>query len=394
MTSCVPTATSKEPVTITYLALEYSDKTEGLMQQEIAAFEKENPNIKVKLEMVSWTSAHDNYMTLASAHQLPDIGNVDNMWIPEFADLNLLEPLAPYISTEFKNSFIPVTLEQGPMYKGKLLGLPYVASTRALIYNTDLLKQAGVNDPPKTWEDILTDAEKVSALPGKYGYILQGVDQDTTFYFYYVLWSYGGKVLDETGHAAFNSPEGIKALTYLVDLVHNHLTQPGVTATNFADTSDLFASGNDAMTISGSWAIDAALAKNPNFNYGVASVPSVVTSGNMGMIDSIVMFNTSKHKQEAYKWLEFEMGDDNMLKFTVQEGALPVKIANTQVAPFKGSPWVEVLPDCNFIPLMPNFDAATNALLGEIDLAYLGTKTPEQALNDAAKEFDQANFGK
>ena len=67
------------------------------VQQLIADFERSNPDVHVELQQVPWTAAHEKLLTAVAGDAMPDVCQLGNTWIPEFAVMNVLTPLAPFI---------------------------------------------------------------------------------------------------------------------------------------------------------------------------------------------------------------------------------------------------------------------------------------------------------
>ena len=59
----------------------------------VREFENDNPGIRVEIQQIPWTSAHEKLLTAFAADALPDICQLGNTWVPEFAVLGALEPV-------------------------------------------------------------------------------------------------------------------------------------------------------------------------------------------------------------------------------------------------------------------------------------------------------------
>jgi len=121
---------AEKKVTIKFMAALYSDATAPFWSELIEAFEKENPDVKVDVDIVNWDSLYLKTTTLISANQEPDILNTDTVLV-QYAAKGLLEPLDTYIDESFRSEFIPSLLKSG-VYNEKIYALPLLASVRAL----------------------------------------------------------------------------------------------------------------------------------------------------------------------------------------------------------------------------------------------------------------------
>ncbi len=123
----------------------------------------------------------------------PTLARVATRWIPEYVASGLLEPVDSYMTQEFRSQFIPLLINEGSQYEGRTFGLPITVSSRALYYNKDLFKKAGLTSPPTNWADLRDAAQAVHALgTDTYGFGVQGNEAETSTYFYYFLWGNGG----------------------------------------------------------------------------------------------------------------------------------------------------------------------------------------------------------
>ena len=127
-----------------------------------AAFEKDNPDITLTLVDSPFAGFHDKAVVLFQAKKLPDVLLVQVDWVAEFADLGMLEPLDDWIAKEPKAFMdnIPVTFHQ--KWRGKQYYLPIESGAVALFYNTEIFKNAGIAGPPKTWDEYVAIARKVT----------------------------------------------------------------------------------------------------------------------------------------------------------------------------------------------------------------------------------------
>ncbi|MEP6634678.1 MAG: extracellular solute-binding protein, partial [Luteimonas sp.] len=98
----------------------------------IPEFERANPDIHVDLQNIPWTSAHEKLLTAFAAGSLPDMCQLGNTWIPEFAALDVLEPLQPYVDTSKviePSDYFPGIWDTN-LIGGRLLGVPWYVDTR------------------------------------------------------------------------------------------------------------------------------------------------------------------------------------------------------------------------------------------------------------------------
>ncbi|HHW4680263.1 MAG TPA: extracellular solute-binding protein, partial [Xylella taiwanensis] len=118
-------------------------------------FEKEYPQIRVDLQNIPMTAAHEKLLTAFAANNLPDVCQLGNTWLSEFALLDTLEPLQPYVAKSkvvMPADYFPGVWDTN-IVAGILYGVPWYVDTRLLFYRKDILAAAGYRAPLTSWTD-------------------------------------------------------------------------------------------------------------------------------------------------------------------------------------------------------------------------------------------------
>lgn len=119
----------------TYNTQNYEAKT--LREVIIPEFQKRNPGIKVKDLVVPYDDMKRKLLAGAAAETLPELVRMDIIWVPQFANAGLLEPVSKTYAKDFskmKDNFFPGPLST-VFWKGNYYGLPLDTNTRVLFYN-------------------------------------------------------------------------------------------------------------------------------------------------------------------------------------------------------------------------------------------------------------------
>lgn len=213
--------------TITFVAAIYTDNTQKYWTKLVQDFNKQHPDITVKVQMVDWTNIGQQVNTMVSTKQYPDVLNIDSF--SAYATNDLLYKADDLVAPEVLADFIPSFKKDGVL-KGEQYGMPFIGSTRALFYNKDIFAKAGVSGPPKTWDEHLAAAQKIKAA-GYIGYGLPLGAEDAQGEFTMWMWGNGGDW--KTGDSySINSPANIETMTFLNALANTHKvteTHPGKT---------------------------------------------------------------------------------------------------------------------------------------------------------------------
>ena len=375
---------------------------EKLMVEIKAAFEKDNPDIKLTLIDSPFTGFHDRAVVQHQAKRLPDVLMIQVDWVAEFADLGMIEPLDSFIAKEAPAFMQAIPTTFHAKWKGKQYYLPLETGSIALFYNTDIFKAAGVAGPPKTWDQFIEVAKKVNN-PDKKIFAVTGTlatepPTNMAYDIYPLIVQNGGKLIDgSTNKAAFNSPEGVKAIEWYVQRMNgDKITAPGILSNGEKEKRANFSSGNIAMMFEGPWGIAIQRQLNPNLQFDVAPMPLGVTNGTMVRGSLNTMTTTSQNKDAAWKlmrWLSGPVGNEMWSKGS---GAFPANMTVGEKDWFKErklfQSFVHQMGLSNsqspFL-LMPNAVQMNKIMTTEIQNVVQGKKSAKQALDDAAAEWDK-----
>ena len=385
-------AVSARAETVRVTAAYYSAATGPYFEKMAAEFAKANPGIEIKVEVANWDDLLQKLQTDISASANADLAIIGTRWLLDFVKDGVAEPLDGYMNADFKDRFIGAFLQPGQI-GGKTYGLPIAASARAMYYNTDMLGKAGVTAPPGTWDEVADAAKKIKAAGGM-GFGLQGKGIETDVYWYYALWTWGGDVVGPGPKAAFDSPEGVKALSMYKAMIDQGLTEDGVTNYTREDLQNLFKQGRLGMMITAPFLINQIAKEAPNLPYEVAPVPKGTTESTYAVTDSIIMFKNAKVKPAAWKFLDFLFTKAPRVEFTKGEGFLPTTKEEAADPYFTGNKrlqvFVDLLPHAHFAPTVTGWEDTAKAVSDAVQSVYLGKAEPSAALKQAAAQADQA----
>ena len=383
-------ATAGEKTELRFLAMEYDTNTRPFMQKIEREFEAANPDVDLSIEVIDWQNGFQKLSTLISAENAPDLANIATIWLPELVDLDVVQPLDDFAGEDFLDRFVPKAL-RGATYQDTLYGLPIAMSARALYCNTDL-----VAEPPATWDELVQVGRRATdRANGVFGFGVQGRETETDVYFYYFLWANGGRILSDDGtQAAFNGPAGVEALQFMVDMIHTHqITEPDTVAYGRQDLQDLFKSGSLGMMITGPWFWGMIEKDVPDLNYQLAPIPAHKQQVTMAVTDNLVMFESCADKDAAWEFIEFFYDPELRLEWAETFGMLPElkEVAQSEyiTSSEQWSLLMSLLPDAKFVPLHPRWKAISDEIIVAMQEAQLQTKTPQQALDDAAGRVNE-----
>jgi multiple sugar transport system substrate-binding protein len=389
-----PVPEPKKPVTITFASWVGQDPTMQALGKE---FHKEHPNITVKFENIPADSMTQKLTTQIAGGNPPDAAFVDSSNVASFSTRGALVNLDDYIARGkiVKPADYVQAFKTFVTYKGSMYGLPIDGESTGLFYRTDMFKAAGITAPPKTWDELQADAQKLT-IPAKkqYGYALFA--PEAAYYWYPYLWQAGGQVLSKDGKKVeFDSPAGQKAADFYVGL--KRYAPPDYLNSNSYDGRVAFEHNQVGMYMAGSWFAGTISQETPKIKgkWDVAPLPCG-PSGCATTVasDALVAFN-GPNKDAAWKWIEFLSKPANMAKWTFGSPGgteLPTIYSLLKSDAFKNSkPYMQGFADqmkygVANIQANKNWPQMETALSDKLGKAIYGNLTPKQALDAAAQK--------
>ncbi|HEY0406742.1 MAG TPA: ABC transporter substrate-binding protein [Pyrinomonadaceae bacterium] len=190
-----------------------------------------------------------------------DLIMLDDPWFPRFATQDVLTDLKPLYEKRGKSGpdedFVAtsIALCKHPYATGALYALPYVGNSQLFFYRKDLFQQYNLKEPA-TWDDVLAAARTIDQSNGigdpggahMYGYVMRAAQGNAVVAdFMPIFWAFGAEMFDDAGRPSVNSPEGIAALRFMLELGKH--APPGYQSFNADEVSAHLLQGSAAMSI-------------------------------------------------------------------------------------------------------------------------------------------------
>lgn len=274
----------------------------------IEEFEKENPNIKINGYAIGYNEFWDKLDTSIASNDAPDIFALTNTNLSKYVEADTILPLDEYIDmNDITSNYSPIQTED-VLNCGKE-GKTYCVITDMgfylPMYRPSVLEKAGIAEYAKTPEEFVDMAKKLSALDNVNGYAAMinpgnwsegSIDLS--------IWIIGlGGHYGENGKPALNSPEVVKAVTYLKELYDADVM---VKETDKGTYRKMFATGNVGTLIDGQFLYSMACGWDPSLadDYAVADLP-FPTQHCAAFFEGLSVSKSSKYPAEAAKFIEF-----------------------------------------------------------------------------------------
>jgi multiple sugar transport system substrate-binding protein len=369
------------------------DTIDPIHEKYIKEWEGKNPGWKVTPEVVGWAQCQDKATTLAVAGTPVGMAYVGSRALKEFAENELIVPVP--MTEDEKKGYYPNIVDT-VTFEGTQWGVPIAFSTKALYWNKDLFKQAGLDPevPPKTWAEEIAFAKQIKEKTGIAGYGLPAKTFDNTMHqFMHWVYTNNGKVIDGD-NIVIDSPEVLAALQAYKDITP--FSVEGATAYEQNEIRAIFLDGKVGMIQSGSGA--AARLKETKVNWGVAPLPlgpSAKGEGTLLITDSLVVFKDTGVEEKAIEFAKFITSPGPQGEYELQGGAglTPLrpspKVDEFVKADPSWKPFIDGIAYGGPEPLFKDFKGFQNTMIEMVQSVVTGKAEPADALKKAAADLEQ-----
>ena len=313
-------------------------------------FERTHPGIRVEVQQLPWTAAHEKLLTAFAGDATPDICQLGNTWIPEFAALGALEPLDLRVAASkvvARGDYFEGIWDTN-VIKGKLYGVPWYVDTRLLFYRRDLLKDAGFSAPPVSWREwsATLAAIKERVGPERYAVLLPlnefeplvalALQQDEPL------------LRDDGRWGNFRSAGFRRTLAFYLGMFQRGWAPP-VTNSQISNVWNELGRGYFSFYISGPWNIGEFKRRLPaeqQPTWMTAPLPGPDGPGaSIAGGSSLAVFRASPRKEAAWQLAEFLSQPAVQSRFHAMTGDLPPRRSAWAEASLAGDPYARAFRD-------------------------------------------------
>ena len=247
-----------EPVELTIWVTSRTQDDWSLSMEE--QFLEEHPWITLNKVVKEGDPGNEFYQGVASG-TAPDLVNCSFTMMDSYIAAGILEPLNAYTDNwdewgNFTKEYVDMFTRDGQIY-----GIPSTVSPMLFGYNKALFEEAGLTEPPKTWEEALDMAKKINDPENQVAGYATLAAEWTEWFFQYYVWQAGGDLTKEnedgTAELTFTDPAVIEAAKYYQQLKSEGVLQSDLTL-KFEDLTMDFAMGKiGMMPFASDWVSDA-----------------------------------------------------------------------------------------------------------------------------------------
>lgn len=361
-------------------------------------FEVKHPGVRVKVQTLPWSSAHEKLLTAVVGGSAPDVAQLGNTWIPEFATIGALAPLDSYRGgsrvVDEADYFAGVWATN--RFEGQLFGVPWYVDTRLLFYRRDLLAQAGFSQPPSTWSEWrgMLKVLQQGAKPGQAALMLPLNEPEPLIALALQqpepLLRGGGR------YGNFSSAGFGRALSFYVELFREGLAPTAGTA-QIANLWDEFGRGNFTFFVSGPWQLGELRRRLPRAldgRWGTARMPGADGPGaSLAGGASLVVFESSERKKLAWQLIEYLAEPGVQRRFYGLTGDLPARRSSWEGAPLatdrEAQAFRQQLEQVEPVPPVPEWERIASEIARVAERAARGLVSVEAAQSELDQKTDR-----
>lgn len=371
------------------------DRTE-LIKAAIKRFEDENPNITVELISPPFEQADNKIRTMLGSNEAIDILEVRDLTVAEFVNNGYVEPLNSYADKWQEFATVSAVAKSVATVGDKLYFIPNGLYERQTFYRVDWFEEAGLN-PPETWQELYETAKQLTdPAKNRFGFSFRGGPglNGTTDA---MILAYNGDKVDtedsmftKDGSTIFSTPEAREAMELYLK-IYQEASPPDSVNWGFQEQVQAFTSGVTAILLQDPDAIQAIAEKMEPGTWATAPLQTgpggkaLFAAGGAGW----GIAAKSKHKDEAWKLIEYLSSSKENTEFSKNHGLVPIHTSAAEDEFFKTGPYKTLLDMSNqpdkYVNFKPPFQYPGTGQWGQTSMEtgqalLLGNATIEETL--------------
>jgi multiple sugar transport system substrate-binding protein len=310
------TTSKQEKVTLEFWAAWTPNSDEAVKTEaQIKKFEEAHPNIKINTQLITYDILHDKLAAAIAAGNPPDLSWGLSEWFGEFNKMDALADLTPYMNQWSDKDKLYANVISSLTIDGKLKALPQYLGIRALLYHENMLKKAGIDTPPKTWDELLASASKIKEANGKeaFGIAAAGVRSPQELIAF--LASNDVQLMKKMDDGKFKNTWATNAdemkgaaevFQFYKDLLAKGVIKSDAKTWGWQEEDSNFAQGQYAMVVNGPW-IEGRSKENPEEmkDVKVAAPPYKKKPATFLEVSPLYLYKQSKHTKEAWEFASY-----------------------------------------------------------------------------------------
>ena len=381
------------------VAAHYSTEEAAPLEPCFAEYEAQNPGVDVEYQQIAYGDYLQTVLTARIGGQSPDIYHLYNIWAPQLVDNGVLATPPAELEGWISDTYVASTVDTVTI-GGQVWGIPTEVSDYMLVYNKKLLADAGFNEPPGTWDELVSMAAAITERNDQdnittAGYAYGPSTATVVHPFLIMLASKGVNLFkDDFSGTNLTSEAALEVLQQQLELYNQGITDRSVEVWDFP-------SGSVAMMFMASWyeaELKAGFGDAFEDTVGVAHIPMGDDWRSLQYAFFYGVDANSPNQEAAWqflKWLNTAQaaGETSCMgTMLLSLGALTANQTDIAAAPDQlgdsyTAPFIEALERAVPEPNVIQASEIERILQGYIERAWSGELSPEDALAQADQEI-------
>jgi len=325
-------------------------------------YKKEHPNVTINIASFPLRDFEKKVAAGLPSSSAADIVSLNPVIALRFVQGGMLKKAPDDLSKMVTSGIYPELISDRAQVDKTVYGIPHQLGKGVIYYNTKMFKEAGLTEPPKTFDQFLEYAQKLAKSDANglqragMSLRLTGGGSGLGEKFWTLLAQNGGSIVKEVTPGKYTSnydnQAGLKTLQMYIDMVHKYKTDDP----KIKHDAEAFELEQAAFFVRESWVIGDIQKKAPNLEYMTAPLPSANV---IGMSDFYVT-NAAKDKEAAaWDFIRFLMKPDNHKQMVTMTGWLPARDDLNMDDFFKDVPQFKAFftkQELHAYPTIPEFD--------------------------------------
>ena len=378
----------------------------GIITALVNQFEKENPDVRVRVNTVYWPG-YDQLTAQLAANDEPDLVTMHASVIPDYQARGLLEPIGPELAAAGVDpARFTEAGRKAVTLGGQIYGLPFDTWTQLWHINMNLFRKAGLvrnGKPilPRNAEELFAQAEQFKRTTGK-PYLVQSMANEWASYtrnLYTGIFQQNASPFARTDRISLHTPEAARVLGMYKTIYDRNLTTKNL---DYSAAMSVFLNGNGGVLLGGTWVVstmdaESKDAKRPLYRgYAVAPYPQLFPGRDASYVDGhnwvvpVDEGRTAAERRATFRLMRFLADHDGDWART---GHLPVFQDVLDSAAFKSLPhradYAKLTQTGQPLPSGVRRQFPIENIIGEESgAAVTGTKSIDRALRDAERRIN------
>lgn len=401
LSACTSSEIKSNKINLEFWTLQLSNQKD-FMNNIIKTYEKKHPNIKIKWIDVPFSEGEKRALACVMSGNTPDIINMNPSFASTMSSKGALLILNNKIPENVKNKYIDSAWTASSI-NNNYFGIPWYITSSVTIYNKEILKNSGLSSKnvPQAYSELIKISEIIKNKSGKYAF-MPNLTEDG--FFLKVLNKYNIPIVNkEKNKATFNKKEAAQILEQWVNLYSKGYIPPESINQTHRVSLERFESGETAFIMAGANFVKTIKDDAPKI-YANTDVAGQIKGSNNKVdfsLMNLVIPKKAKHPKEAIDFSLYLTNAENQLAFSKITPTLPSIKEAINSEYFSSKNEKDIIEKAKNIsakqlkyaikpfPMLNNQKDLIEVFDIQIQKAILKEKTPQQALDAAAKEWDE-----